>query len=64
MKSPNGLIWNTPSRRKRFAREYCDFKAAELERFWEEWESLEARELESPKSPKLRLVEASQAESG
>lgn len=56
MKSPDGLIWNTPSRRKRFTREYYDLKSAEIDHFLEQWEALEAQEQEVPEVPPLRLV--------
>lgn len=58
MKSPQGLIWNTPNRRKPFVRDYRDLRAAELEQFFQEMEALEAQagfEDEVP-TPRLRLL--------
>lgn len=41
MKSPDGLIWNTPSRRKAFRRETTPISEAELDQIWEEIEAAE-----------------------
>ena len=42
MKSPEGLIWNTPSRRKAFRREHGPITEAEMDQIWEEIEAAEA----------------------
>lgn len=42
MKSPDGLIWNTPGRRKAFQRECRPISQAELDQIWEEIEAAEA----------------------
>ncbi len=55
MKSPEGLIWNTPSRRKVFRREPGAITQAELDQIWEEIEAEEACTECSP-GPRLVLV--------
>jgi hypothetical protein len=59
MKSPDGLIWNTPSRRKAFTRESRQITQAELDQIWEEIEAEEARlyaTYDAPSRPHLVLV--------
>lgn len=43
MKSPEGLIWNTPNRRRAFRREPGLISQAEIDLIWEEIEAEEAR---------------------
>ncbi|MBS2034242.1 hypothetical protein JST97_04600 [bacterium] len=66
MKSPQGLIWNTPTRRKAFVCDDCDFRALDLELFLDELEAVEALAARHSEpegvGPRLRLVKASQAE--
>lgn len=53
MKSPEGLIWNTPSRRKAFLREPGLATQVELDQIWEE---IEAEVHDCPLRPRLMLV--------
>lgn len=60
MKSPEGLIWNTPIRRKAFNREPEYVSQAEIDQIWEEIEAEEARRAsdhnDPPVPPRLMLV--------
>lgn len=59
MKSPEGLIWNTPSRRKAFHRDPEVATQAEMDQIWEEIEAEEARRTacyDGPARPLLMLV--------
>ncbi len=56
MKSPQGLIWNTPNRRKPFERDYRDLRAAELEQFFQEMEAQDTQAAEEDPPVRLRLV--------
>lgn len=59
MKSPDGLIWNTPSRRKRFEREPPQVTQAELDQIWAQIEAEEANlaaSYDTPGRPQLTLV--------
>ena len=59
MKSPEGLIWNTPSRRKAFRRDLDLASQAEIDQIWQEIEAEDARQAayESQPVPRLVLVE-------
>ena len=59
MKSPDGLIWNTPSRRKRFEREPQHVTQVELDQIWAQIEAEEAgmaAYYDAPGRPHLVLV--------
>lgn len=56
MKSPEGLIWNTPSRRKTFRRDAELVTQAEIDQIWQEIEAEDARIASSCDGLPPRLV--------